>query len=129
MGWANAIPNAVATVNLTIANLETHASEEIAVTNGVGYHDKNWGDRSITKTIQAWSWGHARIGEYSVVWFDIIDQAEKNTLAVTSRRMEGCSQLRVMWEASRSGSCPTTTRAPAENGHPLLGNSRPQNLP
>ncbi|KAL4931655.1 uncharacterized protein BDV17DRAFT_288716 [Aspergillus undulatus] len=36
--WANAVPDAIATVNLHINGTNFN------IANGVGYHDKNWGD-------------------------------------------------------------------------------------
>jgi hypothetical protein len=34
---------------------------------GVGYHDHNWGDVSMTTLINHWYWGRAQAGEYSIV--------------------------------------------------------------
>ncbi|KAH7305954.1 hypothetical protein B0I35DRAFT_443570 [Stachybotrys elegans] len=42
--------------------------------DGVGYHDKNWGDRRFVEVVQWWYWGHGRAGPYSAVWFDAFDR-------------------------------------------------------
>ncbi|KAJ7158013.1 hypothetical protein C8R43DRAFT_1234438 [Mycena crocata] len=66
IGWANAIPDAAASVNLSIGGTK------LAFT-GTGYHDKNWSDQVFTANVATWYWGHGRIGPYSIVWFDFID--------------------------------------------------------
>jgi hypothetical protein len=65
--WANAVPDAAVTVDLTIAG------ESFVYTDGVGYHDKNWGDRTFATAASSWFWGHASFGDYSVVFYDAID--------------------------------------------------------
>ena len=61
---------------------------------GYGYHDKvskarliqfeiyrpqlpdlpqNWGSRAFYDSVGTWYWGHARLGDYSIVWFDTLD--------------------------------------------------------
>ena len=59
------MPAARGTVDLTVG--DTHTSF-----TGVGYHDKNWGDKPFLDAIQSWYWGHAQVGPYSLVWFDTI---------------------------------------------------------
>lgn len=44
---------------------------------GVGYHDKNWGIGSLRTSVRTWYWGHGRLGPYSIVWFDTLDQEGK----------------------------------------------------
>jgi len=66
LGWANAIPDATATVNFVLND------QQITYT-GRGYHDSNWGDRSWTQDLGNWYWGHARLGPLSLVWFDMSD--------------------------------------------------------
>jgi len=39
---------------------------------GIGYHDKNWGNKPWDTLMNSWYWGHARLGEYSIVWFDFV---------------------------------------------------------
>ncbi|KAI2469447.1 hypothetical protein F4781DRAFT_421946 [Annulohypoxylon bovei var. microspora] len=65
--WANAVPDAEAFVNLTIDG----APLEIA--DGIGYHDKNWGQKSVITSLKYWDWGHARVGPYAIVWYDLLD--------------------------------------------------------
>ncbi|KAH8660443.1 hypothetical protein BX600DRAFT_523392 [Xylariales sp. PMI_506] len=65
--WANAVPDAEVTVNLTIKG------NRIAFTDGVGYHDKNWGDTPFITATSSWYWGHAYLEPYSIVWFDAVD--------------------------------------------------------
>jgi hypothetical protein len=43
----------------------------------VGYHDKNWGDAPFFSAVQSWYWGHARLGPYSLVWFDALTYTAK----------------------------------------------------
>jgi len=65
--WANAIPAADVDVKITIGDTMVQFS------NGVGYHDKNWGDAPFVSAVSSWYWGHASFDAYSVVWFDAID--------------------------------------------------------
>ncbi|KAL2847071.1 hypothetical protein BJX68DRAFT_256260 [Aspergillus pseudodeflectus] len=72
LGWANAVPDAIATVNLRIAG-------EHVQFLGHGYHDKNWGDRPLPQVARSWYWGHARLGPYSLVWFHALSfEGEKS---------------------------------------------------
>lgn len=66
--WSNAIPDAVGEVNLVINGTAVKFQ-------GPGYHDKNWGDAPFISAVSTWYWGHARLGPYSIVWFDAVDQA------------------------------------------------------
>ena len=45
----------------------------IQFADGVGYHDKNWGNQSIIDGPKYWDWGHGRFGPYSVVWYNLLD--------------------------------------------------------
>jgi len=63
VGWANAQPDAVAEADFTVNGTSLSFK-------GVGYHDKNWGDIPFWEAVQSWYWGHARLGPYSLVWFD-----------------------------------------------------------
>ena len=70
LGWANAVPDAQATVDFSI--------EGTAISfTGPGYHDKNWSDEPFTSLIDFWYWGHARVGPYSIVWFDLVAPQNK----------------------------------------------------
>ncbi|KIK64196.1 hypothetical protein GYMLUDRAFT_40485 [Collybiopsis luxurians FD-317 M1] len=62
VGWANAVPDSQATVQLEING------QNITFT-GFGYHDMNWGDIPFTAAVGTWHWGHGRLGPYSLVWF------------------------------------------------------------
>jgi hypothetical protein len=66
IGWANAVPDAIGNVDFTLNGVK-FAFE------GVGYHDKNWSPQPFTENVGSWYWGHARIGPYSLVWFDFLD--------------------------------------------------------
>lgn len=60
------MPGAHATVDLTFRGEEMHYT-------GVGYHDKNWGDGLMVRSVmQSWYWGHANMGPYTLVWFDAL---------------------------------------------------------
>ncbi|KAH8892782.1 hypothetical protein GQ53DRAFT_745831 [Thozetella sp. PMI_491] len=67
VGWSNALPGALANVNLTVKGHPISFS-------GIGYHDKNWGDVSFYSAVQSWYWGHAQLGPYTLVWFDAISK-------------------------------------------------------
>ncbi|KAI0167748.1 hypothetical protein BJ166DRAFT_610520 [Pestalotiopsis sp. NC0098] len=64
--WANAVPDADVTVDLTTNGTAVQFK-------GIGYHDKNWGDKTVLQSPKYWDWGHARVGSYSVVWYDLLD--------------------------------------------------------
>lgn len=66
--WSNAVPDADAAVNVTFAD-----GTAMQFTDGVGYHDKNWGDDPFASVVSSWYWGHAHLGPYSLVWFNTID--------------------------------------------------------
>ncbi|KAK5683567.1 hypothetical protein LTS10_005100 [Elasticomyces elasticus] len=63
VGWVNAIPDALTSVDFTINGSSLQFS-------GAGYHDKNWGDQPLFDVEEYWYWGHGRLGPYSIVWFD-----------------------------------------------------------
>jgi hypothetical protein len=65
--WANAVPDAETVVDLVVGDTP------IAFTDGVGYHDKNWGNKSIIDGPRYWDWGHGRLGPYSIVWYSLLD--------------------------------------------------------
>ncbi|KAL4863648.1 hypothetical protein BDV12DRAFT_177276 [Aspergillus spectabilis] len=71
VGWANAIPDAVSTVELTVGG------HPLTFT-GIGYHDKNFGEQNFGSNVGSWYWGHGRLGEYSVVWFDGLTPERQN---------------------------------------------------
>lgn len=70
VGWANAVPDATTTVSLIFSDNST-----LRFIDGVGYHDKNWGDQPFVESTSQWYWGHAHLGPYSIVWFDALDLA------------------------------------------------------
>ncbi|MCJ1473861.1 hypothetical protein MMC13_002514 [Lambiella insularis] len=65
VGWANAVPDAAATVELDVNGTSVNFS-------GVGYHDKNWGITPFQNNVGSWYWGHGRLGPYSIVWYDAL---------------------------------------------------------
>ncbi|KAL1883251.1 hypothetical protein Daus18300_000309 [Diaporthe australafricana] len=65
--WANAVPDANTVVELQVSDTS------ISFTDGIGYHDKNWGNQSIIDGPRYWDWGHGRLGPYSVVWYSQLD--------------------------------------------------------
>ncbi|KAK1543971.1 hypothetical protein CPAR01_04604 [Colletotrichum paranaense] len=65
--WANAVPDAETVVDLAVKDTV------IAFDDGIGYHDKNWGNQSIIDGPRYWDWGHARFGPYSIVWYNLLD--------------------------------------------------------
>ncbi|KAL4957610.1 hypothetical protein BDW69DRAFT_200454 [Aspergillus filifer] len=65
IGWANAVPDAISDVHLTVYGQPLDFT-------GMGYHDKNWGDVNFAQQVGTWYWGHGRVGPYSLVWFDYV---------------------------------------------------------
>ncbi|KAI3390364.1 hypothetical protein diail_9946 [Diaporthe ilicicola] len=68
IGWSNAIPDATVSVELTFNGTDT-----VFFDDGIGYHDKNWGDQPLPMSAVQWYWGHGRVGPYSIVLFDSLD--------------------------------------------------------
>lgn len=65
VGYANAIPDAIVDVDLRIGDADFRFS------NGVGYHDKNWGIKPFAMSTASWYWGHAALGPFSIVWLQV----------------------------------------------------------
>lgn len=80
IGWVNAVPDAMASVDLVIGG------SKLSFT-GVGYHDKvsmlprfhafsysfqNWSNQPFAQNVGSWYWGHGRLGPYSIVWYDYL---------------------------------------------------------
>ncbi|KAL2817599.1 hypothetical protein BJX63DRAFT_440738 [Aspergillus granulosus] len=74
IGWANAMPEAEADVQLNVRG------KELSFT-GLGYHDKNWGDQNFALNVGSWYWGHGRLGDYTVVWFDFLSPQQDNYIS------------------------------------------------
>jgi len=66
LGWINAIPAGRGTADLVILG------EKFAFKNMVGYHDHNFGGVSLSQGDKSWYFGHATVGPYKLVWFDVI---------------------------------------------------------
>lgn len=64
VGWANAVPDANATVDFNVSGSPLQFT-------GLGYHDQNWGLSPFTNDVNHTYWGHARVGPYSVVFSDV----------------------------------------------------------
>lgn len=58
--WVVAVPNGHVEVEYSIDG-ETFRTE------GVGYHDHNWGDAPMRDLMHDWYWGRAQVGPYSVI--------------------------------------------------------------
>ncbi|KAF3763475.1 hypothetical protein M406DRAFT_263100 [Cryphonectria parasitica EP155] len=76
IGWANAVPDATATVDLLFSD-----GTSLSFDDGIGYHDKNWGDQAFVDSASQWYWGHAHLGPYSIVWYDALDLAGQEYFA------------------------------------------------
>ncbi|CAG9984563.1 unnamed protein product [Clonostachys byssicola] len=74
VGWTNAVPDADASVSLSVGGTAVEWS-------GIGYHDKNWGTEFFGSTFNSWYWGHVRIGPYSVVWFSVLAPGDRQYLS------------------------------------------------
>ncbi len=66
LGWANGVPDSDADGTIELVDGTVHGFGE----GSLGYHDHNWGDVPFPETIRSWYWGHAHVGEWSVVFFD-----------------------------------------------------------
>ncbi|CEL04908.1 hypothetical protein ASPCAL06032 [Aspergillus calidoustus] len=93
IGWANAVPDAEATVHFTIHDQPFEFT-------GIGYHDQNWGSASIAANVGSWYWGNGRVGDYSIVWYDLLTPDGENTIAAYVARngeilVAQCAGLRV----------------------------------
>ncbi|KZL68538.1 hypothetical protein CI238_00265 [Colletotrichum incanum] len=71
--WANAVPDADTVVDLNVKGTS------MTFEDGIGYHDKNWGNQSIIDGPRYWDWGHARFGPYSIVWYNLLDYSGNET--------------------------------------------------
>lgn len=67
------MPDARTTVDLQVQDTL------IRFEDGIGYHDKNWGNQSIIDGPKYWDWGHSRFGPYSVVWYNLLDYFGKES--------------------------------------------------
>jgi len=63
MGWVVPLPRASVTGTIT-------GPEGEKAVKGEGYHDHNWGNYPIENVFDYWFWGRARIGAYTVLFFD-----------------------------------------------------------
>jgi hypothetical protein len=70
IGWANAMPSASVTGTFSFGN----GTESLHFHNALGYHDMNWSTQSLFSAIDSWYWGHAKLGPYTIVWFDGLDK-------------------------------------------------------
>ncbi|ETS82437.1 hypothetical protein PFICI_04313 [Pestalotiopsis fici W106-1] len=118
--WANAVPDAESVVNLTIDG------EPFQIADGIGYHDKNWGQKSVITSPKYWDWGHARVGPYAIVWYDLLDynDTEHNYAYVSKDGEEpfvGCGGDTV--HARQWGPANTTYTYPPTNKLGLLANN------
>ncbi|KAJ7222416.1 hypothetical protein GGX14DRAFT_428695 [Mycena pura] len=102
VGWANLIPDGNASVDLLVKKTPLKF-------RGVGYHDKNWGDKPFTASVSTWYWGHGRVGPYSIVWFDVFDPTgqesvsayvSKNDAIIVASCKPGSIKVRPMGNAS-----------------------------
>ncbi|KAL2876525.1 hypothetical protein SGCOL_008334 [Colletotrichum sp. CLE4] len=62
-GWANAVPDSDAVVDLIVGG------EQVKYTG------------PFVESFTDWYWGHARLGDYFIVWFDFIDDELVNTVS------------------------------------------------
>lgn len=63
--WFVAQPSSKITGTLTIDGV----SEEL---NGTGYHDHNWGNKSMDQVFNHWYWGRAKVGDYDIIACDLV---------------------------------------------------------
>ncbi|CAK6481356.1 lipocalin-like domain-containing protein [Peribacillus castrilensis] len=58
--WLPSVPQGKVSATFTVGD-EKFSSE------GVGYHDHNWGDAPVKSLIHHWYWGRAEIGNFTVI--------------------------------------------------------------
>ncbi|KAK5113916.1 hypothetical protein LTR85_010449 [Meristemomyces frigidus] len=113
IGWANAVPDALAQVNFDFNGTAPSFT-------GPGYHDKNWGDQPFLDSVGSWYWGHGHLGPYSIVWFDARDITGKeyfsSYVAKAGKILSGsCSNGSVIvrpWGGEDTYPPPMTTATP-----------------
>ncbi len=68
--WATDMPRAEVNGEVVI---ETEDGSEVHVpfSRGIGYHDKQWGNTSLSFTADSWYWGHLYTDEYTIIWWDL----------------------------------------------------------
>ncbi|KAK9415472.1 putative AttH domain-containing protein [Seiridium unicorne] len=65
---ANAVPDAGTVVDLTIDGAP------LLNTDRIGYHDKDWGQKSVITSPKYWDRGHTHVvGPYAIVWYNLVD--------------------------------------------------------
>jgi len=62
-GWDNAFPDAKTTVDLKVNGTQ------VKFEDGIGYQDLSWADIGYEDALESYSWGHGKLGPYSIVWF------------------------------------------------------------
>lgn len=113
MGWANAIPDGDIVASFDVQGVNHSFS-------GIGYHDKNWGSAPFTDNIKSWDWGHGRIGEYSLVWFDVIGADDKEYVSGYVAKdgiiIEASCQKHAVMVRPTNGQYPPTTKTAWPDG-------------
>ncbi|KAK1141741.1 hypothetical protein N8T08_008839 [Aspergillus melleus] len=56
------------------ATVEFEVDDEHISYSGIGYQDKNWVDLPLPAILGPWYWGHVRVGDYSLVWYELISK-------------------------------------------------------
>ncbi|MCJ1388303.1 hypothetical protein MMC18_001149 [Xylographa bjoerkii] len=97
VGWANAVPDAMAQVDLDVNGTSVKFT-------GLRYHDskisslpsqlvcclyaakksplsENWGVTPFNKNVGSWYWGHGRLGPYSIVWYDALSPNDTESVS------------------------------------------------
>jgi hypothetical protein len=59
--WLPSVPTGNADVKLTLNG------KTAVYIGGTGYHDHNWGNKSMNKLMNHWYWGRAEVGGYTVI--------------------------------------------------------------
>ncbi|KAK6072206.1 hypothetical protein SCUP515_07538 [Seiridium cupressi] len=117
--WANAVPDAETVVNLAIDGAP------LLITDGIGHHDKNSGQKSVITSPKYWDWGHARVGPYAIVSYDLLDHNTEHTHAYVSKDGEdpfaGCGGAMV--KVRQLGPANMTYDYPPTNKLRLLANT------
>ncbi|KAJ5703304.1 hypothetical protein N7493_011693 [Penicillium malachiteum] len=112
-GWANLIPDANATVDMSVKGTSLQFQ-------GRGYHDKNWSNKPFISSIDSWYWGHGELDGYSIVWFSGFS-ASNATLGSTYVPKDGTVLVSIC-DTTKTIVRPTVTGS-AANYPPVAGDT------
>ena len=69
IAWLAVMPRAHVTAEIT-----TEDRRELL--SGIGYHDHNWGNAAPASLVDHWDWGHAHLGDFTVVTLHFVSHVK-----------------------------------------------------